>query len=326
MTSKQNMNEENNIQFATPKGIVDINDVVVRENVNTLLARATHGKFVTPYIALERVSKVLANYHIFLGRKSFLPGESGMVVWPVEQFGVKIGFDTKGYFVKMGETEKDMSKGPHAEGEETESHFDAESAEREPEEELSVYFEWRQSDCGMYDIFCEVVDEDELDEILADIEAELNDEGEEEDEDELNEQLDEGVGKVTKKIIKNIKRGLAGWPDSGSDYNDPEKNKPRDVVRRAKQLTKDDPDFARSIADDKVRKGSPADLQRRVIKKHLGKVNEEQIDEISAELVGKVNKARLDKPAKTDKADQTRNKAVLKAWLNSKVGELKKSN
>lgn len=60
----------------------------------------------------------------------------------------------------------------------------------------------------------------------------------------------------------------------------------------------------------------------------VGTVNitDEKIDEISAELVGKVNKARLDKPAKTKEADKTRAQAVRKAWLNSKVGKIKEEN
>lgn len=53
--------------------------------------------------------------------------------------------------------------------------------------------------------------------------------------------------------------------------------------------------------------------------------NEEvdHLQEISAELVGKVNKARLTKPAKTPEADKTRAIAVKKAWLKAKAGEVK---
>jgi hypothetical protein len=58
----------------------------------------------------------------------------------------------------------------------------------------------------------------------------------------------------------------------------------------------------------------------------MAKEEVEQVDEVSAGLVGKVNKARLEKPAKTAKADETRGKAVKKAWLASKVGEMKEQN
>jgi hypothetical protein len=48
------------------------------------------------------------------------------------------------------------------------------------------------------------------------------------------------------------------------------------------------------------------------------------LNEVSPELVGKVNKARLAKPAKSDAARQTLNRAVKKAWLKTKVGVIKK--
>jgi hypothetical protein len=50
------------------------------------------------------------------------------------------------------------------------------------------------------------------------------------------------------------------------------------------------------------------------------------INEISAELVGKVNKARLAKPAKNVAAQRTLDKAVKKAWLKSSVGKIKEDS
>lgn len=47
------------------------------------------------------------------------------------------------------------------------------------------------------------------------------------------------------------------------------------------------------------------------------------INEVSPELVGKVNKARLHKPAKSAAARKTLDIAVKKAWLKSKVGVVK---
>jgi hypothetical protein len=47
------------------------------------------------------------------------------------------------------------------------------------------------------------------------------------------------------------------------------------------------------------------------------------LNELSPELVGKVNKARLHKPSKTVAAQKTLNLAVKKAWLKSKVGTVK---
>jgi hypothetical protein len=47
------------------------------------------------------------------------------------------------------------------------------------------------------------------------------------------------------------------------------------------------------------------------------------LNELSPELVGKVNKARLSKPAKSPAARATLTRAVRKAWLKSKVGVVK---
>ena len=49
------------------------------------------------------------------------------------------------------------------------------------------------------------------------------------------------------------------------------------------------------------------------------------LNEISPELVGKVNKARVigGKPSKTPAGDKTRSIAVRKAWLKAKVGTVK---
>ena len=49
------------------------------------------------------------------------------------------------------------------------------------------------------------------------------------------------------------------------------------------------------------------------------------LNEVSPELVGKVNKARLHKPAKSAAARETLRKAVKKTWLNSKVGTIKEA-
>jgi hypothetical protein len=47
------------------------------------------------------------------------------------------------------------------------------------------------------------------------------------------------------------------------------------------------------------------------------------LNELSPQLVGKVNKARLAKPAKSPAARKTLSIAVRKAWLKSKVGTVK---
>lgn len=195
---KQFLNEETMPYATNARGIIDIENSSVRDGLNSQIAGVTAGKFVTPYIALERVSKALANYHISIPRHSFLEGDSGMFVWPINQFGIKFGQNIDGTFVQDGEVLKDTSKGIHPEGEDNKV---VSEPNRDVSKPFSVFFEYRQSDCGMFNVFCEVVSQDELDEILADLEAELNDEGEEEeDEEELNEEaVDEACWKGYRK-------------------------------------------------------------------------------------------------------------------------------
>lgn len=184
---KQFLNEETMPYASSARGVIDIENSSTRDGLNSQLAGVTAGKFVTPYIALERVSKALANFHIFIPRHSFLEGDSGMFVWPINQFGIKFGQNNDGTFVQDGVVLKDTSKGIHPEGEDNKV---IPEPNREPDKAFSVYYEYRQSDCGMFNVFCEVVSQEELDEILADLEAEMNDEGEEEDElyeEKLNE-------------------------------------------------------------------------------------------------------------------------------------------
>jgi len=54
-------------------------------------------------------------------------------------------------------------------------------------------------------------------------------------------------------------------------------------------------------------------------------ISDEKINELSPELVGRVNKARTvdNKPSKTDTAKKTLSTAVNKAWIKSKAGTIK---
>lgn len=290
---KQYIKEETMPYAVTASGSINISDPAVLDGLNTLIAGVTSGKFVTPYIAFERVQKALANFLVFPPRPTFLEGDSGVYTNPISQFGDKMGQLENGDIVK-GDGQN-----------------------------LYLYFEYRQSDCGMFKVFSEVVNQEELDELTSDLEAELNGETEEDDE-ELNEQkltnrasdskndmplsnratipgattpvpsgsfsprvptrgtkdLDqmnrdsEGntvVEEGLSKMIKNVKRGLKGWPSAGIEPKEANKDRPKDVVRRAKQIAKDNPKMASNIAKSETNKGSPADLQRRVIQKALTK-------------------------------------------------------
>jgi hypothetical protein len=66
---------------------------------------------------------------------------------------------------------------------------------------LFVYFEWSLNDEGMFDVFASVVNEDELNEIMADFDAEVED-----DETDLTEERSMGgVSKMLYKLVNRMK-------------------------------------------------------------------------------------------------------------------------
>lgn len=140
---------ENIMPFAqTEKGFVGVDNGAVRDNINMLLSRATAMSVSSPYHAMEAVRKVLATYHIFIPNTNFLDGDSGHEIFTVNQFGDKYGFDVNGDMrIKIGSP-------------------------------YHIYFEYAMNDHGRFDVFSEIVTDDELEEILADFEEEYDDEGE----------------------------------------------------------------------------------------------------------------------------------------------------
>jgi hypothetical protein len=273
---KQYINEETMPYASTSRGAIDVSDDAARDGLNSLLTGVTNSKFLTPYIALERVSKVLANFHIFIPKHSFLQGDSGMFVWPINQFGLKFGQTNDGKFMKDGEVLKDSSKGEHEEGED----FNIiDEPETDSEDEYSVFFEYQLSDCGMYEVFCEIVDKEELEDLLDDVEEDLNDDTEDDEKETVSENAD--LDKVN-----NIANNLKNMTNTKKEVKLPNVN---DLPDNLKQF----------------------------------KTNEENLQELSAEKVGKVNNMRMMKPAKTKAARNTLMKAVKKKWLESQVGKIK---
>jgi hypothetical protein len=163
------ISEEVNPTALTKQGVIDIRDSAVRDNLNALLSGATACRFISPYVALEKVSKVLANYHIFLPKYSFMEGDSGVATFELNQFGKKMGMTDDGRVVTAEDNDH------------------------------SIFFEYRMTDSGMFDVFCEVVDQEELDEILADIDDEMEDDSEE----ELNEENLHEISDKMKKEYRN---------------------------------------------------------------------------------------------------------------------------
>lgn len=160
------INEETMPFAQTEKGFVGVDDAAVRDNINSLIAGVTKSKFITPYIAFERVSKVLANFHIFPPKQQFLDQDHGVVAVEINQFGSKVGMTNAGEVV---------------------------TSDSSP---YYLYFEYENDDEGMFEVFSEIVTSDELDEILSEV-------GNDDDEDE--EELDEQVGGPLDKTHKGFR-------------------------------------------------------------------------------------------------------------------------
>lgn len=157
----------------TKEGFVDIRDDDVREKINAVLRVATEENFITPYVGMEKVAKVLANFHMFVPRVGFMEGDSGVVVAPANQFGEKMGMKDDGSVVEAEESE------------------------------YSIYFEYEVCEySGMFIIFCQIVDEDELDELLKDVEEENEDVKDEREEKLDEETLNELSSKKKQEYIK----------------------------------------------------------------------------------------------------------------------------
>ena len=139
----------------TEKGFVGVDNGPVRDNINLHLAAVTSKCCSTPYHAMEMIRKVLAPFSIFPPQTNFLDGDSGHEVFQINQFGDKMGMTNDGKVVVK--------------------NFDP----------YYVYFEYQMNDMGSFDIFCEIVTEDELEEIMSDIEDEMED-GETTDGDETD--------------------------------------------------------------------------------------------------------------------------------------------
>lgn len=148
-------------------GGMSINDPTVMDAINSNLEVSTSCKFRTPYNALEEIRKVLAYYKIFLPKSMFLDENHGNDVFEVSQFGEKMGMNNQGEVVTASDSP------------------------------MFVYFEWSLNEKGMYDAFAALVNQDELDEILADYDAEVSD-----DETDLTEER--SIGNVSKMLYKLV--------------------------------------------------------------------------------------------------------------------------
>lgn len=152
------LKEETMPQSLSDKEFIGIESESVRDNINSLIKGVTSKSFVTPYIALERVRKVLAYFHIAIPSYNFMQGDYGYHIFNVNQFGTKYGQTNDGQIIVKEDS-------PY-----------------------SIYFEWQMNEDGMFDIFSEIVTDDELEEILSDYESESEDNEENEEEYATNSQ------------------------------------------------------------------------------------------------------------------------------------------
>jgi hypothetical protein len=161
------LNEDFDPAIFNADGGISINDPTVMDAINSNLEVSTSSTFRTPYNALEEIRKMLAYYKIFLPKSMFLDQNHGNDVFEVSQFGEKMGMNNQGEVVTASDSP------------------------------LFVYFEWSLNEKGMYDVFAALVNQEELDEILADYDAEVSD-----NETDLQEQ--HSIGKVSKMLYKVV--------------------------------------------------------------------------------------------------------------------------
>ena len=80
-------------------GSIDLDKEDVRASINMALAKVTADGSITPYIALNRISKALSMFHIILPKRVYLEGGKGVEVHELRQFGNKMGMTDAGEFV-----------------------------------------------------------------------------------------------------------------------------------------------------------------------------------------------------------------------------------
>ena len=183
-----NVQEEVTPTAYTDRGILDIDDPAVRDNINALLTSSLKSCKLTPYIALEKARKVLAYFHIHLPATPFMEGDHGVQVFNVNQFGHLYGMKDNGEVVT-----KDENTNPYY-----------------------VYFEYRQNDRGMFDIFCEIVTEEEMHSLTDAGGKSMSDD---EPTDDREERLEEDVVSKIKRFVRKVDESsesvtLAG-PETG---------------------------------------------------------------------------------------------------------------
>lgn len=292
-----------------------ISDEVVRGKINAQLEYITARQFLTPYIGLEAVRKILAYQNLFIPNTVFLDRTSGYDIFDADQFGEKVGMNNDGEVVTA------------------------------PSSPFKIYFEWKINADGEYDVFCSIVTEDELEELLSDTEEDEDDDEEEEMNEEKKDVPFEGpysktvapkskkkkhneVAKLARRAVKEVKKKKLK-----EDYDHVRKAEAKDAGAIAKR--------ARNPKEKKFWKKAHKDLSKDAVQ---GRIDEEQLNELrgKSKEVLKAIKARIEKKhdqeweetyekrkreklkggEKTKKEDKSRND-LAKRWLRADRAEKK---
>jgi hypothetical protein len=140
-TFQQYLNEDNFPQVRLAVGLekghdeININNKAVRDKINNQLAFVTTDSYLTPYLGLEKIRKVLATYHIFVPKYVLFDNDQDIAVFEINQFG---------------------------------SIFDNLPNSKGDNPNYYIYFEFLMQSYGNYNIFCELVTDDELESLVND--------------------------------------------------------------------------------------------------------------------------------------------------------------
>jgi hypothetical protein len=97
------MNEDHGHTPTPDAGRIDVDDRSAQVRINAAMADNLMASVITPYVGLERMRKALAPFHIHVAGVQFLEGEDGEHLFPVIQFGPKVGQHEDGSIITKDE-------------------------------------------------------------------------------------------------------------------------------------------------------------------------------------------------------------------------------
>ena len=100
MRSFKNYLKEEVMPTVLSNGSIDIANESVRDEINGYLSAIASRPCITPYVAMNKMRKMLAYFHIYLPKRAYMEGKHGVEVWGINQFGDKMGMTDQGEFVK----------------------------------------------------------------------------------------------------------------------------------------------------------------------------------------------------------------------------------